>query len=83
MAVRVAWHKTEQQSVSYIFEGLWNWVELYEAFKQGRGIERSIGHRVDVILQMGAEATPHLDLCDGHYVTNNAFVYALLQPHLR
>ena len=33
-------------------------------------MERSVGHRVDVILKMRADAAPHLEFCNGHYVTN-------------
>ena len=83
MTVLVDWHDSEQQSVTYVFEGNWDWAELYEAFKQVRGVERSAGHRVDVILKMRTDAAPHLEFCNGHYVTNNAFVHALIQQHLR
>ena len=83
MVVRVDWQDADQQSVRYVFEGNWDWAELHEAFKQGRGIERSLGRRLDVILQVRADATPALNICSGHYVTNNDFVHALLQQHLR
>lgn len=81
MAVNVTWDNADQCCVKYVFEGKWDWNDLCEAYKEARMLERSVGRRVDVVLEMEQDAVPHAALPDCHFVTNNAFIYRLIQQY--
>ena len=52
MSVRAYWVNEEKTVVRYDFEGNWTWDELYPVFQEALAMERSVPHRVDVILDM-------------------------------
>lgn len=52
MPVRAYWEDETHTLVHYNFEGNWTWDELYPAYYQAIEMEKSVPHRVDVILDM-------------------------------
>lgn len=52
MSVTSAWYNPAQDIVLYVFEGRWTWDELYSAYNQAIAMEKSVPHRVDVVLNM-------------------------------
>lgn len=66
MPVSVSWYDDAKTIVWYDFQGKWTWDELYPEFERALEMERSVGHRVDVILDfrdthsVGANALAHL-----------------------
>ncbi|MEO8606838.1 MAG: hypothetical protein ABI690_03095 [Chloroflexota bacterium] len=52
MPVRVYGEDETHTLVHYDFEGNWTWDELYPAYYQAIEMEKSVSHRVDVILDM-------------------------------
>ena len=52
MPVRVYWEDDSHTLVRYEFEGNWTWDELYPAYYQAIEMEKSVTHRVDVIMDM-------------------------------
>src|SRR5688500_12595515 len=52
MSVRAYWQDEGKTLVRYDFEGAWTWSELYAAYYEAIAMERSVEHRVDVILDM-------------------------------
>jgi hypothetical protein len=52
MSVHVYWEDESKAIVRYDFEGEWDWNELYSAYYEAIAMEKSVEHRVDVILDM-------------------------------
>jgi len=52
MGVSICWDDEEQTIVRYDFEGRWTWEEFYPAYEQAIAMEKSVPHRIDVILDM-------------------------------
>ncbi len=75
MGVTVAWH--DAHCIRYEFDGVWDWGQLDEAYRQARAMERASGRKADVIINM--QQGDCSGLADCGYVTGNTFIYALLQ----
>jgi hypothetical protein len=52
MPIQVFWEDDAQTIFRYNFESTWTWDELYTAYYQAIAMEKSVAHRVDVILDM-------------------------------
>jgi hypothetical protein len=52
MSVSANWYDSKQEIVLYVFEGRWTWDELYATYNQAIVMEKSVPHRVDVVLDM-------------------------------
>jgi len=52
MSVRAYWQDETKTIVRYDFDGEWDWNELYTAYYEAIAMEKSVEHRVDVILDM-------------------------------
>jgi hypothetical protein len=56
MPVTVFWEDPEKTVVRYDFQGSWTWDELYAVYYEAIGMEKSVTHRVDVILDMSTSS---------------------------
>jgi hypothetical protein len=94
MSVRVYWEDQSKTIVRYDFAGAWTWNELYAAYYEAIAMERSVAHRVDVILDLRASgpipanALLHLknfsekqppNIGLSFFVTSNNFIRSLYQ----
>lgn len=52
MSVKVRWYDEAQAIVLYEFQGDWTWDELYPQYDTAIAMEKSVTHRVDVIIDM-------------------------------
>lgn len=50
MGVTVAWH--DAHCIRYEFDGVWDWSQLDEAYRQARAMERASGVIVQDIVAM-------------------------------
>jgi hypothetical protein len=78
MRVVVDWDDPDKRCIRYQFAESWDWDDLYRAFLMARMMERSVGYRVDVILDIN-DYCACLDVCQ--FVANNMFVYKLVQQY--
>lgn len=59
MSITVNWFDPEHTIIHYDFEGQWSWGELNEVVNQVNEMVRSVGHRVDVIIDVtNGQSTP-------------------------
>lgn len=59
MAVCAYWVNEEQSIVRYEFSGKWTWEEFYPVYKQAIAMEKSVPHRVDVVVDLrNSEVVP-------------------------
>src|SRR5574337_711770 len=59
MPVSADWYDSKQEIVLYVFEGRWTWDELYATYNKAIAMEKSVPHRVDVLLDMlNSKAVP-------------------------
>ncbi len=94
MSVRVAWDNTAKTIVRYVFEGRWTWNEFYPAYDEAIAMEKSMPHRVHVIVDLRkgvgvpANALMHVkNISDKQpdnigltvLVTTSSFVHSLYQ----
>jgi hypothetical protein len=52
MGVQVAWDNAEKTIVRYVFEGKWTWEEFFPVYDNAIAMEKSVPHRVHVILDL-------------------------------
>jgi hypothetical protein len=52
MPVQVRWYDDAQTIVLYEIEGNWTWDELYPEYRRAIQMEKSVPHRVDVLIDV-------------------------------
>jgi hypothetical protein len=72
MPVSAYWLNDEQTIVQYDFEGRWTWDEFYPEYQKALKMERSVTHRVDVLMDFRrSKSVPPSALTHMRKITDN------------
>ena len=72
MPVSAYWLNDEQTIVQYDFEGRWTWDEFYPEYQKALKMERSVTHRVDVVMDFRqSKSVPPSALTHMRKITDN------------
>jgi hypothetical protein len=52
MGITICWDNEEKTAIRYVFEGLWDWDELWERSAQIRSMMNTVDHTVHLIIDM-------------------------------
>ena len=52
MSIAICWDNDEKTALRYVFEGLWDWDELWERSAEIRSLMNTVDHTVHLIIDM-------------------------------